>query len=133
MTVFRINKNRDYTISIFWDINSLTSEVKLEFVTEQGANILEMPKKVQKQVLHITITSKTAEQMKNEYNFSPSQMLQYNELSNNKYSSLWNSIVYSIDSSEYLSWRQESDYQSNIRIESTSSTIGDIECLLTSI
>lgn len=71
--------------------------------------------------------------MKNEYNFSPSQMLQYNELSNNKYSSLWNSIVYSIDFSEYLSWRQESDYQSNIRIESTSSTIGDIECLLTSI
>lgn len=92
-----------------------------------------MPKKVQKQVLLITITSKTAEQMKNEYRFSSSQMLQYNELSNNKYSSLWNSIVYSIDFSEYLSWRQESDYQSNIRIESTSSTIGDIECLLTSI
>lgn len=48
MTVFRINKNRDYTISIFWDINSLTSEVKLEIVTEQRTNILEMPKKVQK-------------------------------------------------------------------------------------
>ena len=86
MTVFRINKNRDYTISIFWDINSLTSEVKLEIVTEQGLIFLEMPKKVQKQVLHITITSKTAEQMKNEYNFFPSQMLQYNELSSNKYS-----------------------------------------------
>lgn len=34
MTVFRTNKNRDYTISIFWDMNSLTSEVKLETVTE---------------------------------------------------------------------------------------------------
>lgn len=34
MTVFRINKNRDYTISIFLDINILTFEVKLETVTE---------------------------------------------------------------------------------------------------
>ncbi len=119
--------------SIFWDMNSLTSEVKLETVTEQGVNNLEMPKEVQKQVLHITITSKTAEQMKNEYHFSPSQMLQYNELSSNEYSSLWNSIVYGIDSGEYTSWRQKNAPWSNIRIGSTTSTIGDIGCLVTSI
>lgn len=119
--------------SIFWDMNSLSSEVKLETVTEQGVNNLELPKEVQKQVLHITITSKTAEQMKNEYHFSPNQILQYNELSNKEYASLWNGIVYGIDSSEYTSWRQKNATWSNIRIGSTTSTISDIGCLVTSI
>ena len=49
---------------IFWEMNSLSSEVKTEKVTEQGVNTDEMPKEVEKRVLHIKITSKNAEQMK---------------------------------------------------------------------
>ena len=73
---------------IFWDMNSLLSEVKTETVIEQGVNTDEMPKEVEKKVLHIKITSKNAEQMKNEYHFKNSQIKQYNELSNDKYAFL---------------------------------------------
>ena len=73
---------------IFWDMNSLSSEVKTETVTEQGVNTDEMPKQVEKRVLHIKITSKSAEQMKNDYHFNTAQIKQYNELSHNKHASL---------------------------------------------
>lgn len=63
---------------IFWDMNSLSSEVKTESVTEQGINTDELPKQVEKRVLHITINSKTAEQMKSEYSFNSAQIKQYN-------------------------------------------------------
>lgn len=118
---------------IFWDMNSLSSEVKTETVTEQGVNSLEMPKEVQKKVLHITISSKTAEQMKNEYHFTPMQLSQYNELASDDYATLWNGIVYGIDSGEYVGWRQKGATWSSIRIGNTTSTIGDIGCLVTSV
>ena len=84
-------------------MNSLSSEVKTEKVTEQGVNTNEMPKEVEKKVLHIKITSKTAEQMKNEYHFNANQLKQYNELSSPQYASLWNGAIYgSVDSGEYV-------------------------------
>jgi len=119
---------------VFWDMNSLSAEVKTENVTEQGVNAKEMPKEVSKRVLHITITSKTAEQMKTEYNFSPVQLKQYNELSSDKYASLWSGVIYGgIDSGEYVNWRQGGQSWSNIKIGNTNSTIGNIGCLVTSI
>ena len=66
------NNKKQVLKNIFWDMNQLTHEVKTEMVIEQGVNALEKPKEVQKQVLHITITSKTVEQMKTEYHFTPS-------------------------------------------------------------
>lgn len=119
---------------IFWDMNSLSSEVKTESVTEQGINTDELPKQVEKRVLHITINFKTAEQMKSEYSFNSAQIKQYNELSSNKYASLWNGAIYgSIDSGEYTTWRQSGQSWSNIKIGNTSSTLGQIGCLVTSI
>ena len=118
---------------IFWDMNSLTHEVKTETVTYQGVNDLEMPQEHEKRVLHIKITSKTAEEMKTQYHFSPAQLKQYNELVSDDYAMLWNGIVYGIDSGEYVSWRQKGATWSNIRIGNTSSTIGNIGCLVTSV
>lgn len=118
---------------IFWDMNSLTHEVKTENITYQGVNDLEMPQEKEKRVLHIKITSKTAEEMKNKYFFNAAQMKQYNELLSDDYAMLWNGIVYGIDSGEYVSWRQKGATWSNIRIGNTSSTIGNIGCLVTSI
>lgn len=118
---------------IFWDMNSLTHEVKLENVTEQGINSDEMPKEVQKKVLHIKITSKNAEEMKSQYFFNSAQLAQYNELLKDDYSMLWNGIVYGIDSGEYASWRQKGATWSSIRIGNTNSTISDIGCLVTSV
>lgn len=119
---------------IFWNMNNLSSEVKVEMVTEQGINTQELPKQVQKKVLHIKITSKSIEQMKNEYHFNVAQNQQLQELSSEKYESLWNGVIFGIhDSGDYINWRQKGASWSNIRIGNTTSTIGDIGCLVTSI
>lgn len=132
--VVTMNDNKKQVLKdIFWDMNTITSEVKEETITEQGVNSEEMPKEVQKKVLHINISSKTSEQMKNEYHFTPAQIKQFTELSSDDYSSLWNGVIYGLDSGEFINWRQKNAPWSNIRIGSTSSTIGDIGCLVTSV
>lgn len=133
--VMTIDDNKKNVIKqIFWDMNSLTSEVKDEMVTEQGTNADEMPKQVQKKVLHIKINTKTLEQMKNDYHFSPAQNKQLAELTDNRYASLWNGVIYgATDSGEYVNWRQAGQSWSNIKIGNTNSTIGNIGCLVTSI
>ena len=133
--VMTIDDNKKNVIKqIFWDMNSLTSEVRDEMVTEQGTNADEMPKQVQKKVLHIKINTKTLEQMKNDYHFSPAQNKQLAELTDNKYASLWNGVIYgATDSGEYVNWRQAGQSWSNIKIGNTNSTIGNIGCLVTSI
>ena len=133
--VMTIDDNKKNVIKqIFWDMNSLTSEVKDEMVTEQGTNADEMPKQVQKKVLHIKINTKTLEQMKNDYHFSLAQNKQLVELTDNKYASLWNGVIYgAADSGEYVNWRQAGQSWSNIKIGNTNSTLGQIGCLVTSI
>ena len=119
---------------IFWEMNSLSSEVRTEKVTEQGVNTDEMPKEVEKRVLHIKITSKNAGQMKNDYHFNAAQIRQYNELSSSEYNSLWGGVIYGLNNTgEFINWRQAGQSWSNIRIGNTSSTIGNIGCLVTSI
>jgi len=119
---------------IFWEMNSLSSEVKTEKVTEQGVNTDEMPKEVEKRVLHIKITSKNAEQMKKDYHFNAAQIRQYNELSSSEYNSLWGGVIYGLNNTgDFINWRQAGQSWSNIRIGNTSSTIGNIGCLVTSI
>ena len=119
---------------IFWDMNSLSSEVKDETVTEQGVNTSEEPKEVQKKVLHIKITSKSVEDMKSQYSFNNEQNTQLAELSSDKYASLWGGVIYgSNGSGEYVNWRQGDPSWSNVRIGNTSSTVGRIGCLVTSI
>lgn len=133
--VMTIDDNKKNVIKqIFWDMNSLTSEVRDEMVTEQGTNADEMPKQVQKKVLHIKINTKTLEQMKNDYHFSSVQNKQLVELTDNKYASLWNGVIYgAADSGEYVNWRQAGQSWSNIKIGNTNSTLGQIGCLVTSI
>ena len=119
---------------IFWDMNSLSSEVKEETVTERGVNTDEEPKEVQKKVLHIKISSKSVEDMKSQYSFNTAQNNQLAELSSDKYASLWGGVIYgSNGSGEYVNWRQGDRTWSNVRIGNTSSTVGRIGCLVTSI
>lgn len=127
------NNKKNILKDIFWSMNDITSEVKDEIVIEQGVNEQEMPKEVEKKVLHIKIISKTAEEMKTKYNFNSNQLKQYNELASDNYAMLWNNVIYGIDSSEYISWRQYGATWSNIKIGNTSSTISNIGCLITSI
>ncbi|HPE15032.1 MAG TPA: CHAP domain-containing protein, partial [Bacilli bacterium] len=133
--VMTINDSKKNNIkTIFWDMNTLTSEVKTEMVTEQGVNTNELPKQVEKKVLHIKITPKSVEEMKSQYSFNITQNNQLAELSSDKYASLWNGVIYGgTDSGEYVSWRQSGASWSNIKIGNTNSTIGNIGCLVTSI
>lgn len=133
--VMTINDSKKNNIkTIFWDMNTLTSEVKTEMVTEQGVNTNELPKQVEKKVLHIKITSKSVEEMKSQYEFNITQHNQLAELSSDKYASLWNGVIYGgTDSGEYVNWRQSGASWSNIKIGNTNSTIGNIGCLVTSI
>lgn len=118
---------------VFWDMNEVTSEVKVETVTEQGTNALERPKEVQKKVLHIKITSKNIEEMKTKYYLNAMQLDQIKELSDEQYASLWSGVIYGSEEGEYTKWRQRDAAWSNIKIGNTNSTIGDIGCLVTSI
>lgn len=127
------NSKKTIFKQIFWDMNEITSEVKNETVTEQGANALEPPKQVQKRVLHIKITSKSIDDMKLKYHLNPAQLDQIKELSDEQYASLWSGVIYGADDGEYTKWRQKGANWSNIKIGNTSSTIGDIGCLITSI
>ena len=127
------NSKKTIFKQIFWDMNEITSEVKNETVTEQGANALEPPKQVQKRVLHIKITSKSIDDMKLKYHLNPAQLDQIKELSDEQYASLWSGVIYGADDGEYTKWRQKGATWSNIKIGNTSSTIGDIGCLVTSI
>ena len=118
---------------VFWDMNEVTSEVKVETVTEQGTNALERPKEIQKKVLHIKITSKNIEEMKTKYYLNAMQLDQIKELSDEQYASLWSGVIYGSEEGEYTKWRQRGAAWSNIKIGNTNSTIGDIGCLVTSI
>lgn len=119
---------------IFWDMNEITSEVKTETVKSSSVNTTDVEPDSQKRVLHIYVKSKTADEMKTKYNFSPQQLMQYNELSSNKYANLWNNAIFgSVDSGEYINWRQTDSKWSSIRVGNSSGTLGSIGCLITSI
>lgn len=133
--VLTIDDNKKAILrKIFWDMNVLSYVVKTETVIEKGVSELEKPKQVQKRVLHITISAKSIEQMKKEYQFNSLQINQITELSSDEYAILWNGVIYGMaDNGDYINWRQGDDRWSNIRIGKTSSTIGEIGCLVTAI
>lgn len=132
--VVTIDENKKNKIKeTFWSMNILSSEVKTETVIEQGTNALEMPKEVQKKVLHITVKSKTLEQVKLEKNFNYFQNQQISELLSDEYKPLWDTVIYGENSGEYTKWRQKGAVWSSIRIGNTNSTISDIGCLVTSV
>ena len=109
---------------IFWDMNEITSEVKTETVKSSSVNTTDVEPDSQKRVLHIYVKSKTADEMKTKYNFSPQQLMQYNELSSNKYANLWNNAIFgSVDSGEYINWRQTDPKWSSIRVGNSSGTL----------
>ena len=138
-----INQNEVITIDntkkqmikqIFWDMNNITYEVKTENYESSSVNTTDVGTLQQKKVLHIYINSKTADEMKIQYNFNAAQLKQYNELSDNKYASLWNGAIYgTLDSGDYITWRQKDPKWSNIKIGNSSGTLGSIGCLVTSI
>lgn len=150
------NNKKQILTSVFWDMNTITSEVKVEEYDNNtilgtlkeaefkpNANVPSLPNtsneneegSTQKKVLHIYINSKSVDEMKTQYSFSESQLVQFTELTSEKYQNLWSSVIYGIagSSGEITEWKQKGMTWSDIKIGTTDATIGDIGCLVTSI
>lgn len=76
---------------IFWLMNNISSST--EKVTKKDTEIDESDNK-EETILHITITSKSVEEMMQLYNFNESQKAQVIELLKDEYSSMWLSAIY---------------------------------------
>lgn len=137
---------------VFWDMNTITYEVKTEKYDSgsigsldiqnfqlnsnyQRPTISDNGESEEKKVLHIYINSQNIDFMKSKYSFNEDQNKQYDEISGEKYLSLWSSVIYGVygSSGEITEWKQYGKEWSNIKIGNTNSTIGDIGCLVTSI
>ena len=144
---------------VFWDMNYVTYETKVEkykvktidsrvHVELSGNSHYQRPtasdikhydveteSETEKRVLHIYINSKSPSELITKYNFTETQLKQYQELSSDKYTTIWASAIYGVygSSGEISTWKQKGREWSNIRIGNTSKTIGDVGCLVTSV
>ena len=144
---------------VFWDMNYVTYETKVEkyktktidsrvhielngnshYQRPTASDIkhydVETETETEKRVLHIYINSKSPNELITKYNFNETQLKQYQELSSDKYITMWASAIYGVygSSGEISTWKQKGREWSNIRIGNTSKTIGDVGCLVTSV
>ena len=144
---------------VFWDMNTITYETKVEkykaktidsrvHVELKGNSNYQRPTasdikhydvetetEVERRVLHIYINAVSTDTLKTKYNFNATQLKQFEELSSDKYTTMWASAIYGVygSSGEISTWKQKGREWSNIRIGNTSKTIGDVGCLVTSV
>lgn len=80
--------------SIFWEMNTISSEVR-EFEKEIDTGDDKAEKKKEKRkVLYITITSKTVDEMIKKYNMNNEQIKQLAEIRKSEYNSMWSNVLY---------------------------------------
>jgi uncharacterized MAPEG superfamily protein len=103
MEVCTMDENKKGILKdIFWDMNSISHEIKTKTVTvreekdDGHGNIVVKKKKVKKKYLYITITHKTTTEMADKYKFTDEQRKYLKELLSDKYSSLWSSVLYGV-------------------------------------
>ena len=91
---------------IFWEMNAITSRVQSETRTvttetaDADGNITVESQEVTQNVLYITVTHKTPEEMAASYSFNQNQNSQLAELLSPDYASLWNAALYGITASD---------------------------------
>ena len=73
---------------IFWKMNTISYEVKTE--TKENEFESETPQKI----LHITISSKSVDEMMNVYFFNQMQKQQVKDLLSDEYSMMWSSVIF---------------------------------------
>lgn len=80
---------------VFWDMNTLSFDMKQEMVDEEEyINGTLTIKKVPKNILHINIIHKTVEEMQRQYQFTLFQSQQLKELLSDEYADLWDTVIY---------------------------------------
>jgi hypothetical protein len=82
--------------TVFWDMNSISSSTekvtKQITTTDENGNIKTQSK--EQTILHITITSKSVEEIIEIYNFNEKQQEQVAELLKEEYEKMWLSAIY---------------------------------------
>lgn len=83
---------------IFWDMNEINYEIQeestdIEIIEDDGSTRIET--QIRK-ILHIEITSKTIEEMKELYNFNANQNEQLAEIRKEEFDKLWANVIYGI-------------------------------------
>ena len=92
--------------TIFWDMNEVDyrteekTETEIAETADSEGNIITEETEVEKTVLCITVSHKTADQMAGEYGFSYSQKQQLTELLDPDNSSMWAAVLYGIHSGD---------------------------------
>lgn len=81
---------------IFWEMNIINSRIdvverEIEITDDKG-NITKQ--KVKRNLLYIDITSKTIDEMIEQYKLNSKQIMQISELQKEEYSDLWTNVVY---------------------------------------
>lgn len=100
------DEKKELLRNIFWEMNSISSQVSMETRTvttetaDEHGNIATQSQEVQQRVLHINVTHKTVEEMAASYSFNADQNTQLTELLSPEYVSLWNSALYGITASD---------------------------------
>ncbi|MBE6719067.1 MAG: CHAP domain-containing protein [Ruminococcaceae bacterium] len=100
-----IDENKKGIISdIFWDMNTITTqtetktEEKVETTTDEEGNEVETVTTITKTYLTITISSKSAEDMIQEYGFTDEQKAFFYDLTDSKNDKLWNGLIFGMNS-----------------------------------
>lgn len=102
MEIATIDENKKSILSnIFWDMNSINSKVETKsetketVTTDEYGNEVITTEEVTIKVLTITVNSKTANNMADEYSFNKKQKEYLAELMNDSNDKLWASIIFS--------------------------------------
>lgn len=102
MEIATVDENKKSILSnIFWDMNSINvkaetrTETKEITSTDENGNEVITTEEVTIKVLTITVNSKTANDMANEYSFNKKQKEYLAELMNDSNDKLWASIIFS--------------------------------------
>lgn len=86
-----------------------------------------------KTIIHVTINSKSVDDIMNQYRFTDEQKKNTRELLSNKYSDLLSKLLYGANFGDYINWKQTDEAWASTPIGTSGKTIGEIGCLATSI
>ena len=91
---------------IFWEMNTISSEVKtetktvIEEVIDEHGEVIEVPVEKEITTLYITVSHLTADEMAAKYGLSEKQKDMMYTLLSDEYRSLWGAVLYGIKSGE---------------------------------
>lgn len=132
------DKNVSKLKTVFYDFNTITTEVRSESDENQSSTPTFDADSVQSQnqsktVLYVNVVSKSLDEIMDSYNFTDKQKDQIKELTSSEYDDMWSNLLYGSETGDYIYWRQKGASWSNIQLGNSGKTISDIGCLATSV